>query len=172
MSLEDQPETLLLAGKIVSAYVANHTIEAGALPGLLGSVITTLKNIGKPQAATSNEQRPQPAVPIKNSASNSHITCLENGKKMTMLKRHLLTDHGLTPAAYRLRWGLPNSYPMIAPAYAQRRSDLAKKFRLGHARSTAEVPREEPASPRSELTVKRIPEGVSSKARGRPKRRP
>ena len=169
MPFEDQPEVLLLAGKIVSAYVANNAIEAGALSGLIGSVITALINIGKPQAATSGEQRPQPAVPIKNSVSNSRITCLEDGKKMTLLKRHLETDHGLTPTAYRLRWDLPASYPMVAPAYAQRRSELAKGFGLGRAKRPAAALPQVPEPSREQPLVKRIPERVSSKARGRRK---
>ena len=167
MPLEDQPETLLLAGKIVSAYVANNIIEAGALPGLIGSVITTLRNAARARPNTT-EQRPQPAVPIKRSVSSDHITCLEDGKKLKTLKRHLLSDHGLTPAAYRSRWGLPADYPMTAPAYAQLRSELAKGFGLGRDKPPA--PREKLAAPRDEPMVKRIPEGVSSKSRGRPRK--
>ncbi|MGZ3270704.1 MAG: MucR family transcriptional regulator, partial [Croceibacterium sp.] len=93
------------------------------------SVFGTLAGLGQESAAPA--ARPDPAVSIRSSVKRDHVVCLEDGKKMKMLKRHLMTDHGLTPDEYRARWGLASDYPMVAPDYADKRRDLAKKIGLG-----------------------------------------
>ena len=114
---------------IVVSYVANNSLGADDVAALIRNVYGTLADLGAGSAAP--EARPEPAVSIRSSVKKDHIVCLEDGKKMKMLKRHLMTDHGMTPADYRARWGLPSDYPMVAPAYAEKRRDLAKKIGLG-----------------------------------------
>jgi predicted transcriptional regulator len=114
---------------IVVSYVANNSLGADDVPALIRNVIGTLAGLGQESAAP--EARPDPAVSIRSSVKRDHIVCLEDGKKMKMLKRHLMTDHGLTPDEYRARWGLASDYPMVAPDYADKRRDLAKKIGLG-----------------------------------------
>ena len=119
---------LELTAKIVSAHVSHNAMQSDALPTLIRSVFATLSGVGRaaePVAAL------VPAVPIKKSVFADHIVCLEDGKKLKMLKRHLATAFQLTPQQYRERWGLPADYPMVAPNYAKRRSDFAKKIGLG-----------------------------------------
>jgi predicted transcriptional regulator len=123
-------DILHLAAQIVSAHVAHNSVGPDALPTLIRDVYRSLSTAGmdsQPAAA----ERPEPAVPIKRSVFPDHIVCLEDGKKMTMLKRHLMTAYQMTPAQYRARWGLPSDYPMVAPEYAKRRSSLAKQIGLG-----------------------------------------
>jgi predicted transcriptional regulator len=114
--------------QIVSAHVSHNTVAPEALPGLIQEVFRTLSNVGaQPEPA----EKPQPAVPIKKSVFGDYIICLEDGKKLKMLKRHLKTAYNLEPEQYRERWGLPPDYPMVAPNYARQRSSLAKKIGLG-----------------------------------------
>ncbi len=117
--------------QIVSAYVANHKVEAAALPQIIRSVLTTLNGLSTGAVGALAEDRPQPAVPVKRSVFPDFIICLEDGKKLKSLKRHLQTAFGLTPEQYRERWGLPPNYPMVAPNYSIQRSGLAKKAGLG-----------------------------------------
>ncbi len=117
-----------LTTKIVASHVANNTVVAGDLPKLIQQVFDALSNLSS--GATSLE-RPRPAVPVKRSVTPDYVVCLEDGKKLKMLKRHLKTSYGLTPDEYRKRWGLPADYPMVAPNYAAQRSALAKKIGLG-----------------------------------------
>jgi len=98
------------------------------VPALIQNVYGALAGLG---AAPQVEAKPEPAVSIRASVKNDHIVCLEDGRKMKMLKRHLMTDHGLTPAEYRARWGLPADYPMVAPDYAEKRRLVAKEIGLG-----------------------------------------
>jgi len=123
---------LNLTAQIVSAHVANNSIQADALPALIQSVFKTLAGTGQesPQPV-----KLEPAVPIKRSVFADHIVCLEDGKKLKMLKRHLATSYQMTPQQYRERWGLPHDYPMVAPDYAKHRSALAKKIGLGRKAS-------------------------------------
>ncbi len=114
--------------QIVSAHVSNNTVAPDALPALIRDVYRTLAGIGQEPAVP---ERPQPAVPIKKSVFPDYIVCLEDGKQLKMLRRHLKTAYGMTPDQYRERWGLPPDYPMVAPRYAQHRSSLAKKIGLG-----------------------------------------
>ena len=114
---------------IVVSYVSNNSLGAVDVSTLIRNIYGTLVELGENDAAP--EARPDPAVAIRSSIKRDHIVCLEDGKKMKMLKRHLMTDHGLTPDEYRARWGLSSDYPMVAPDYADKRRDLAKKIGLG-----------------------------------------
>ncbi|MGI4978418.1 MAG: MucR family transcriptional regulator [Janthinobacterium lividum] len=123
-----QSSILGLAARIVSSHVANNAVQAADLPELIQTVHRALLTLG---AAPVAEDKPEPAVPVRKSVFPDYIVCLEDGKKLKMLKRHLQTSYGLTPDAYRARWGLPTNYPMVAPSYAERRSALAKSIGLG-----------------------------------------
>ena len=112
---------------IVASYVANNSLGADGVSSLIQDVYASLAGLGEP----AGEPLPDPAVPIRSSVKNDHIVCLEDGKKLKMLKRHLMTEHGMTPDEYRARWELPSSYPMVARDYAETRRDLAKKIGLG-----------------------------------------
>jgi predicted transcriptional regulator len=122
-------EILSLTAKIVAAHVSKNTVPVEELPSLIKSVHASLLGLDKPAEAVA--ERPQPAVPIKKSITPDYIVCLEDGKKLKMLKRHLKTAYNLTPEQYRERWSLPPDYPMVAPNYARQRSRLAKEIGLG-----------------------------------------
>ncbi len=130
----DSNEILGLTEKIVSAHVANNAISSTDLPDLIKAVYAALGNV---KTAGESPPTPNPAVPIKKSVTPNAIVCLEDGKKFKMLKRHLKTDHNMTPKEYRERWGLASDYPIVAPAYAEKRSQLAKKIGLGKKRKNA-----------------------------------
>ena len=130
-------QLLSLAAQIVSAHVGHNAVPVEDLPALIKSVYATLV---QPEAQTPEPEKREPAVPIKKSVFADHIVCLEDGKKLKMLKRHLQTSYGLTPEQYRAKWGLPANYPMVAPNYAEKRSELAKAFGLGRK---AEAPEPE-----------------------------
>jgi predicted transcriptional regulator len=130
MNNSDQSSDLLaLTTEIVAAHVSNNTVPVGDLPQLINQVYNSLASIGNLPATPT--ERPQPAVPIKKSVHPDYIVCLEDGKKLKMLKRHLKTAYNMTPEAYRDRWGLAVDYPMVAPNYARQRSRLAKEIGLG-----------------------------------------
>jgi len=124
-----------LAAEITAAYVGSNKLAVSELPALLKTTYDALANAGgsAPQLA----QPLVPAVPIRRSVTEDFIICLEDGKKLKSLKRHLNTRFGLTPDQYRAKWGLPSSYPMVAPSYAAARSNLAKQMGLGSKRSAA-----------------------------------
>jgi predicted transcriptional regulator len=126
----DTPTLLELTARIVSAYAGNATLSATQLTEVIGVVSRALSDVGNAPAAAAVEAQ-MPAVPIKKSVTPDFIVCLEDGKKLKMLKRHLMSTYGLTPADYRTKWGLPRDYPMVAPNYAATRSQLAKKIGLG-----------------------------------------
>jgi predicted transcriptional regulator len=126
---EQVSDLLALTTEIVAAHVSNNTVPVGDLPQLINQVYNSLANIGTEAAPP--VERPQPAVPIKKSVHPDFIICLEDGKKLKMLKRHLKTAYNMTPEAYRERWGLAADYPMVAPNYARQRSRLAKEIGLG-----------------------------------------
>ena len=121
-------DALGLTAQIVSAHVSKNNVAPDALPALIQDVFRTLSNVGREPVQA---DKPQPAVPVKKSVFPDHIICLEDGKKLKMLKRHLKTSFNMTPEQYRERWGLPADYPMVAPDYASHRSSLAKKIGLG-----------------------------------------
>ena len=122
-------DLLTLTTEIVAAHVSNNTVAVGDLPQLINQVYSSLATIGIAPAAPAS--RPQPAVSLKKSVQPDYIVCLEDGKRLKMLKRHLKTAYNMSPEAYRERWGLPADYPMVAPNYARQRSRLAKEIGLG-----------------------------------------
>ncbi len=122
-------DLLSLTTEIVSSYVSNNTVDAGDLPAVIDQVYKSLSGVSAEGTITAD--RPQPAVPIKRSITPDYLICLEDGKKLKMLKRHLKTAYGMSPEQYRERWGLPADYPMVAPSYAEKRSKLAKDIGLG-----------------------------------------
>lgn len=126
-------DTLLtLTADIVAAHVSNNSVAVNDLPGLIQNVHTALSGISPGRSAP--EAKPEPKVPIRSSIKPDFIVCLECGKRQKMLKRHLMTNHSLSPDEYRQRWGLQADYPMVAPNYAEQRRDLAKSIGLGTKR--------------------------------------
>ena len=123
-----------LTADVVAAYVSNNVIQTGDLPGLIANVHAALGTTAQSEGE-STEPAAKPAVSVRKSVQENVLICLECGQKFKSLKRHLMTYHGLTPEAYRAKWDLPASYPMVAPAYAEKRSRLAKKMKLGHKRA-------------------------------------
>ena len=121
-------ELLALTADIVAAHVGSNSVPVGDLPQLIGEVYRTLATLGAHGAIP---VRPDPAVPVKKSITPDYIICLEDGKKLKMLKRHLKSSYGLSPDEYRTKWGLPSDYPMVAPNYAKARSEMAVKIGLG-----------------------------------------
>ena len=122
-------ETLIaLTSDIVAAHVANNTVQVADMPKLIQNVFGALQSLGANETV---EERPEPAVSIRASVKPDYLVCLEDGKKMTMLKRYLMTQYGMTPDQYRQRWDLPADYPMVAPEYAEKRRALAKTIGLG-----------------------------------------
>ena len=122
-------EILSLTTNIVAAHVANNPVAVTDLPSLIREVYQTLSQVSA--AGEQEAERPTPAVPLKKSVTPDYIVCLEDGKKLKMLKRHLKTAYNMTPEDYRERWGLAPDYPMVAPNYAKQRSRLAKQIGLG-----------------------------------------
>lgn len=126
-------DLLDLTASIVSAHVANNSVAVGDVPKLIKDVYGTLATVSCEEEA--EPERPEPAVSIKASIKPDYIVCLEDGKKLKMLKRHLMTHYGMTPEQYRTRWGLPSDYPMVAPNYAKQRSALAREIGLGRRKA-------------------------------------
>ena len=127
---QEMTETLItLTSDIVAAHVSNNNVDVADVPTLITSIYQALAGLNSGGAA--KEERPEPAVSVRASVKKDHLVCLEDGKKMKMLKRHLMTEHGMTPDEYRQRWGLGSDYPMVAPEYAETRRDLAVKIGLG-----------------------------------------
>ena len=125
-------ELLQLGSNIVSAYVTRNQVSMTALPDLIRSVAQTLRGLEGGEAGPAQPAAKQkPAVPIGRSVQHDYVVCLEDGKRLTMLKRYLRARYDMSPEDYRRKWGLPPEYPMVAPAYAERRSDFAKKIGLG-----------------------------------------
>lgn len=126
----DMNEMLItLTSDIVAAHVSNNSVAVDDVPVLIRNVFGALSGLGG--EVVKEVAPPEPAVAIRNSVKRSHIVCLDCGKKMKMLKRHLMTEHGMTPDEYRARWSLGPDYPLVAPDYAETRRDLAKKIGLG-----------------------------------------
>lgn len=150
-SNDGDPSVLAMAADIVSAYVSHNPLPASQIPDLIQTVYGSLSGTGGAASATAPASSPAPApapdaagraalvarkptMPIKDTIQPEYLVCLEDGKHLKMLKRHLRTAYGLSPADYRAKWGLPPDYPMVAPSYSKARSDAAKKNRLGHKR--------------------------------------
>ncbi|MDP3411115.1 MucR family transcriptional regulator [Bosea sp. (in: a-proteobacteria)] len=146
--ITENAELLELTTSIVSAYVSNNNVQPADLVNLIASTYSALAGLGS-EAAPAPTVALIPAVPIRKSVTPDAIICLEDGKKFKSLKRHLNTSYGLTPEQYRVKWGLPSDYPMVAPAYAEARSALAKSMGLG--RKAAAGPAPKPA-PRAKTT--------------------
>jgi predicted transcriptional regulator len=138
-------ELLALTADIVASHFANNTVAPAEVPGVIESVYATLARLGTPIVVPVPKQ--EPAVSIRSSIKPDHIVCLEDGKKLKMLKRHLMTRYGMTPDDYRTKWGLPGDYPMVAPNYAEQRRTLAKSIGLGTKRTSKPRgrPRKNPA---------------------------
>jgi predicted transcriptional regulator len=136
--MESTDNTVLLecTTSIISAYVANNTIQKENLSALIADTYKSLAQVDQTQAPV---EELKPAVPIKRSIQPDHIVCLEDGKKFKSLKRHLMSHYNMTPQDYREKWGLPGDYPMVAPSYALARSDLAKKMGLGQRRTQTAI---------------------------------
>jgi predicted transcriptional regulator len=127
----DLNETLItLASDIVAAHVSNNSVGVDDLPALITNVYGALSGLGK-AAPVAEVALPKPAVSVRSSVKTEYLVCLDCGMELKMLKRHLMTHHGMTPDQYRSRWSLSNDYPLVAPAYAEKRRDLAKKIGLG-----------------------------------------
>ena len=136
-------EFLALTTEIVASFVGNNAVAMSDVPALIASVFQALRTTGQAEPEKTAET-PTPAVPIKKSVQHDFIVCLEDGKKLKMLKRHLATRYNMTPEDYRRRWGLAKDYPMVAPAYAAQRSALAREIGLG--RKPAAAAASEPAA--------------------------
>ena len=124
-------ELLQKTTQIVAAYVSRNVVPVSDLPTLISTVHQSLATLGQPQATAETPADLKPAVPVKKSVTPDYIVCLEDGKKLKMLKRHLKSSYGLSPDEYRTKWGLPSDYPMVAPNYAKARSEMAVKIGLG-----------------------------------------
>ena len=142
---QSHAELLALTADIVASHFANNTVAPGEVPGVIQSVYATLAGLGAPVVAPVVKQ--EPAVAIRSSIKPDYIVCLEDGKKLKMLKRHLMTRYGMTPDDYRAKWGLASDYPMVAPNYAEQRRTLAKSIGLGTKRTSKPRgrPRKNPA---------------------------
>ncbi len=123
-------ELLRMTAEVVSAYVSNNTLATGQLADVIQAVYNSLRGLEGQQAEPPSEPL-KPAVPIRKSITPEYLVCLEDGKKLKMLKRHLRSTYNLTPDEYRAKWGLAPDYPMVAPKYAEQRSEFAKKIGLG-----------------------------------------
>jgi predicted transcriptional regulator len=123
-------DLLRLSTGVVAAYLSRNAVAADAVPDIIRTVHHALEGLAR-EGGPALDERPKPAVSIGRSVQHDFIVCLEDGKKLKMLKRYLRSRFGLTPDEYRQRWGLAADYPMVAPAYAARRSDFAKKIGLG-----------------------------------------
>ncbi len=135
-----QMELLRMTAEVVSAYLRNNTVPAAQISEVIKSVYSSL-NVIDSEASEAKSPTQRPAVPIKKSILPDYIVCLEDGKKLKMLKRHLRTTYSLTPDEYRAKWGLAPDYPMVAPNYAKQRSAFAKKIGLGRRTGTGTVRR-------------------------------
>jgi predicted transcriptional regulator len=163
---ETQPSTLEQTVEIVVAYVANNTTDTAGLIDLIRTVYASLNGMGRVEEAAIEKQ--QPAVSIKKSITPEYLVCLEDGKKLKMLKRHLQTTYNLSPDEYRAKWRLPSDYPMVAPNYAAQRSALAKAFGLG--KTPAAIPAPEPeAKGRGKKRAAPVPEPTPARRGRKPK---
>lgn len=154
MTLGPEENLITLTADIVSAHVENNQVAVSDVPGLISKVYSALAGLGSPAAAPVVAQ--EPAVSIRSSVKPDYIVCLEDGKKLKMLKRHLSSTYGMSPADYRAKWKLPADYPMVAPNYTEQRRKLAHKIGLGRKRTVASAvpPEPAPAAPKKRTTRK------------------
>ncbi len=131
-STPDNKDVIAWTADIVASHVQNNSVAINDLPQLIRTVHESLSSL----SGSAPAEKPQPAVSIRKSVTPDYIICLEDGRKLKMLKRHLATAYGMTPEEYREKWGLPSDYPMVAPNYAKQRSSLAKKIGLGKRRGS------------------------------------
>jgi len=135
---EESLNVMTLVAEVVASYVANNEVPVSELPALIQQVYRSLCNVNSGCSFLLHD-RPDPVVSIEDSVQPDYIVCLEDGRRLKMLKRHLKTSYNMTPDQYRERWGLPADYPMVAPNYAKRRSNLAKNIGLGTRRERRDV---------------------------------
>ncbi len=138
MSEEMNTELLSLTADIVAAHVANNRVATNEVSELIAQVHAALAGLNEPKKM--EEPELQPAVPVRSSIKHDYIVCLEDGKKLKMLKRYLRTNYDMTPEEYRTKWKLPRDYPMVAPAYAEQRRGLAKQIGLGRKKADGDAP--------------------------------
>lgn len=144
---QDRETLIALTSDVVAAHVSHNSVSVDQIPVLIAKVYQSLAGLG--QATAPAPVVREPAVPLRASVRPDHVTCLECGRKMKMLKRHLTADHGLTTEEYRQRWGLATDHPLVAPNYADRRRDLAKAIGLGRGGRGRSQAAGEPSSPKS-----------------------
>ncbi len=148
MNEELNNELLSLTADIVAAHVANNRVATNEVSDLIAQVHAALSGLTEPK--TPVEPEPQPAVPVRSSIKHDYIVCLEDGKKLKMLKRYLRTNYNMSPEEYRAKWKLPRDYPMVAPAYAEQRRGLARAIGLGRKKEEGnDTTRKAPAKPRA-----------------------
>ncbi|MCP5369014.1 MAG: MucR family transcriptional regulator [Hyphomicrobiales bacterium] len=140
-------DLLRMAVDIVAAYVSQNNVTSAQIPDVISTVFGALETLSSDDTATRKESA-KPAVPVRRSVTDDYIVCLEDGKKLKMLKRHLRTNYGMSPEEYRLKWNLPPDYPMVSPNYAKQRSEFAKKIGLGRKADGQDQVPEKPKSTR------------------------
>jgi predicted transcriptional regulator len=154
-------DLMALTADIVSAHVSNNSVAASDVAGLIQSVYSALQSTATPAAA--QEEKRDPAVPVRSSVKPDYIVCLEDGAKVKMLKRYLATRYNLTPDEYRRKWGLQHDYPMVCPNYSEQRKELAKTIGLGRKKGDTVASK---AAPPKAKAVKSAPEALkAAKAR-------
>ena len=162
---DEAPVIIEMAADIVSAYVGANALPPADLPGFIRLVHDALSGLARAEVAAPTVEAPKPAVTIRKSITPDHLISLEDGRPYRSLKRHLATKYGLTPQAYREKWGLPKDYPMVAPNYAAARSALAKTMGLGQGGRSAKT-----AAPAAKTPFAKPASAVAPKPRGRPKK--
>ncbi|MFH8654611.1 MucR family transcriptional regulator [Sphingomonas paucimobilis] len=150
---EHESNLITLTADIVTAHVTNNSVAVGDLPSLIQNVHGALSGLGR--SVSTAEPKQEPAVSVRSSVKPDYIVCLEDGKKLKMLKRHLMTHYQMTPAEYRAKWNLPADYPMVAPNYAEQRRTLAKSIGLGRKRKAAAVPAPAPSKTTKPAAIRR-----------------
>jgi predicted transcriptional regulator len=166
MTDEIKNEILGLTADIVAAHVANNRVATNEVSDLITQVHAALSGLASPKTEAAPEQ--QPAVPVRSSVKHDYIVCLEDGKKLKMLKRYLRTNYDMTPEEYRTKWKLPRDYPMVAPAYAEQRRGLARKIGLGRKKTVDAVATPAAAAPAKTAPAKAAPKPRAKKAAAAP----